>query len=157
MKRYQSIGLGLAVAAMVLFAAGAVPAAQSSARANASSGTTDAIGLIGLLGVLLVTLGAGVRLYDLQRRREQRAMEVQARLSNAFLLASLSGMAITPTVYAPFWSRGPFMIDIAGAVPTPEMRAAAIQLVKRETSGIPQEVHIEDRILVNPRMARYAA
>ena len=157
MKRYQSIGLGLAVAAIVLFAVGASAALAQSSALTASSGTTDVIVLIGLLVVVLVALGTGVRLYDLQRRREQRAMEVQARLSDAFLLGSLSGMAITPTVHAPFWSRGPFTIDLAGSVPTPQMRSAAIELVRRTTSGIPQEVHIEDRMLVNPRMARYAS
>jgi hypothetical protein len=156
MKRYQSIGLGLAVAAMVLFVAVTMAAlAQTPAPppTNAPSDTTDVTVLIGLIAVLLV-LGTGVRLYDLQRRREQRAMELQARLSDAFLLASVSGVAITPTVHAPFWSRDPLVIDIAGFVATPAMRDAVIQFVRRETLGGSQELHIEDRILVNPRMAR---
>ena len=39
----------------------------------------------------------------------------------------------------------------------PELRDLALQLVRRETAGIAQESRIEDRILLNPRVARYVA
>jgi hypothetical protein len=161
MTRFQSIGVGLAVAAFVLLGTATTAAlaeAVTPPPTSAPAGTGGVMVLVGLIVVLLLGLGTAVRLYDLQRRREQRAMELQARLSDAFLLEpSLSQVAITPTVHAPLWPRAPLTIDVAGSVPTPEMRDAAIQLVRRETAGIAQELHIDDRILVNPRMTRRAA
>jgi hypothetical protein len=161
MKRFQSIGLGLLVAAMgglEVLTTAALAQAPASPPANTPSGTAGALVLVGLIVALVVALGIAVRLYDLQRRREQRAMELQARLSDAFLLEpSMSDMAITPTVHAPFWPRGPLTIELAGTLPTPEMRDAAIELVRRETSGVAQELRIEDRMTVNRRVARRVA
>jgi hypothetical protein len=114
---------------------------------------TQWIVVIGLLLVLVATLVAGVSLYDLRRRREDRAMELQARLSDAMLLEpALVEAAVTPTVHASSWPRGPFTIAVAGAVPSPEIRYAALALVRRETAGIGRDVQIEDHIVVNPRM-----
>jgi len=49
------------------------------------------------------------------------------------------------------------VIEVAGSVPSPELRDAVLELVRRGTTGIAQEVRIEDRILVNPRRARSIA
>ena len=57
----------------------------------------------------------------------------------------------------PFSSRGTLVVDVAGYVPTPEVRDAAIQLVRRETAGLDQPIRIEDRILVNARRHHHAA
>jgi len=157
MKHSQSIASGMAVSATALSLVTAPAFAQTPGPA-ASGSSSAIVGLIILVAAVVIAVGIAVRLYDLGRRREQKALELQSRLSDAFFMSpSLSAAAITPTVYAPLWSRGPITIDVAGSVPSPELRDAALELVRRETSRSAQEVRIEDRILINPAMARSIA
>jgi hypothetical protein len=149
MKLYRTIRLALTVVST-----GACVAMPTAARAQTPETTTSSgtIGVIVLAALLVVASGIAVGLYDRQRRREQKALELQARLSDALLLdPSLPGLTITPTVQMPFSSRGTLVVDVAGYVPTLEVRDAAIQLVRRETAGLDQPIRIEDRMLVNAR------
>jgi hypothetical protein len=127
--------------------------AQATAPTGGSSGTIG-----GAIALVMVALAIGVGLYDLQRRREQKALELQARLSDAlFQNPVLPGLAITPTVHAPFWPSGPVVVDLAGSAPSPGLRDAVLQVVRREADRISNPLRVEDRIAVNPRTGRYAA
>jgi hypothetical protein len=160
MTRLQSILFGLVVAALAFVAAPppASPQAVAPGTAEPVSGTGTVIALVAVALTLLVALGIIIRLYDLRRQREQRAMELQAKLSDAlFLEPALSTFAITPTVRAPMWPRAPLSVEISGAVPTGQHRDAAFQLVRRETSGLAQDLHLENHVVVDPRRFMHAA
>jgi hypothetical protein len=114
--------------------------------------------LLALVAVSLTALIMAIRLYDMKRRQEESAMILQAKLSDALLLdPSLSEYPITATVHVPMRQRSRVTVDIAGSVPSPELRGAALQIVKRQTAGLRREVRIEDRMIVNPAVARHAA
>jgi hypothetical protein len=94
MKLYRTIRLALTVVST-----GACVAMPTAARAQTPETTTSSgtIGVIVLAALLVVAVGIAVGLYDRQRRREQKALELQARLSDALLLdPSLPGLTIRP-------------------------------------------------------------
>jgi hypothetical protein len=110
-----------------------------------------------VVGLLLIT-GIVVKVYDMKRKREDEAVALQARLSDAMLTEpSLAGLPITPTVEVPFGWHPQAVVTISGTVPTPELRAAALQLGLREMAPMRSEYRIEDRLFVDRMMARRAA
>jgi len=103
---------------------------------------------------LLVIVGVGVKLYDLRRRRESEAVQLQAQISDALMRDQLLyGVPIMATARAPFWRRSPATIEIAGQVPSPQARETALRIVRAEASRIRPDVQIEDRLAVVPRHA----
>ena len=107
-----------------------------------------AIVILLLLG-LLVVVGAGVKLYDLTRKREAVGVHLQARISDALLRdPGLFALAVTATAHVPWWSGTPVRLDVAGRVPTPEARARVLRLVEDEARQMRPDVAIVDRLEV---------
>ncbi len=110
-----------------------------------------------LVVVLLIAVGVMVKLYDLRRKREDEAVALQARLSDALLAEpSLGSLPLVPTVRIPM--RGsPVTIEIVGTVPRPELRQAAIDLVVREAARSVKSYRVDARISIDSMMQRRAA
>jgi hypothetical protein len=110
-----------------------------------------------LVVVLLIAVGVMVKLYDLRRKREDEAVALQARLSDALLAEpSLSSLPLVPTVRIPM--RGsPVSIEIVGTVPRPELRQAAVDLVVREAARSVKSYRVDARISIDSMMQRRAA
>src|ERR1700730_10551786 len=110
-----------------------------------------------LVVVLLIAVGVMVKLYDLRRKREDEAVALQARLSDALLAdPSLSSLPLVPTVRIPM--RGsPVTVEIAGTVPRPEFRQAAVALVVREAARSVKSYRVDARISIDSNMQRRAA
>jgi hypothetical protein len=110
-----------------------------------------------LVVALLIAVGVMVKLYDLRRKREDEAVALQARLSDALLAEpSLSSLPLVPTVRIPM--RGsPVNIEIVGTVPRPEFRQAAVDLVVREAARSVKSYRVDARISVDSMMQRRAA
>jgi len=162
--RRASIALGAVVApaTAATWVLAQTPATPTAPPLTAPPDTTASHGglllVVAAVAVLLAVLITAVRLYDLKRRQEQSAMTLQAKLSDALLLEpSLSDFPIVAIVYAPLRKRSPVIVDIAGPVPSLELRDLVLRIVKRETAGIGREVRIEDRMVVHPLVARHAA
>jgi hypothetical protein len=129
----------------------------ASAPAPGETGGGLAV-LIMTMVALLAVLVLAVKIFDLKRKREEEAVALQARLSDAlFIDPALAGLPITPTARLPLWRGSPAVVDVAGQTPTQELREAALRLVERELSGSRSDFQIEDRIMVDPLMARHAA
>jgi hypothetical protein len=110
-----------------------------------------------LVVVLLIAVGVMVKLYDLRRKREDEAVALQARLSDALLAEpSLSSLPLVPTVRIPM--RGsPVSVEIVGTVPRAELRQAAIDLVVREAARSVKSYRVDARISIDSMMQRRAA
>src|SRR5438876_2032641 len=110
-----------------------------------------------LVVVLLIAVGVMVKLYDLRRKREDEAVALQARLSDALLAEpSLGSLPLVPTVRIPM--RGsPVTIEIVGTVPRPELRQAAIDFVVREAARSVKSYRVEDRISIDSMRQRRTA
>ena len=129
--------------------AGAVTApAPSVAQTPAPAAPADTSSMLAVVGAvvgLLIIVGIGVKMYDLKRKREAEAVQLQAQLSDALLREG--SMSITPTAHIPLWAGGPVTVELSGAAPeSPEGREAALQLVEREAARIRPDVRVIDRI-----------
>jgi hypothetical protein len=118
-------------------------------------------GALVLLGIVAIALAGAVtaaRFNSMKRRQEQLAMVLRTKLSDALLLEpSLSDYSISVIVHVPLRRRSPVTVDVAGSVPSPELRRAALELVTRQAGGIGREIRIEDRMAVDPAFAKHAA
>jgi len=113
--------------------------------------------VIGAIAVLLI-LGALMKILDLKRQRESEAVVVQAQLADAVLRdPALFSLPITPTARVPLWKGSPVTVEVAGQVPSDDLRRAALHLVEREASHLRPDVRIESRIGVVPTMTRRSA
>jgi len=130
------------------------PAPMPSPEMTSGSG---AFMVAALVVVLLIAVGVMVKLYDLRRKREDEAVALQARLSDALLAEpSLGSLPLVPTVRIPM--RGsPVTIEIVGTVPRPELRQAAIDLVVREAARSVKSYRVDARISIDSMMQRRAA
>jgi len=134
------------------------PAAPPSTSSGASSGGAGAGMVIGVVLALLIVVGIGVKMYDLKRKREAEAVHLQAQVSDALLREqSLFGLPITPTVRVPTWKGSPATIEVAGQVPSPEIRETAMRIIRSEASRIRPDFEIEDRLTVVPTMTTRVA
>jgi len=129
----------------------------SPAAASETSVGGGLVALVFVIGLLAIT-GIAVKLYDMRRKREDEAVALQARLSDALLTEpSLARLPITPTVHVPFRPRGQAVIALTGKVPTPALREAVLQLVIREATFPRGNYRLEDRIFVDTLTSRRAA
>src|SRR5499433_2173440 len=119
------------------------------------SGTVTTVAVIATLLGVLVVLGALIKMLDLKRKRETEAVVVQARISDAVLRdPRLFSLPITPTAHVPLWKGTPVTVEVAGQVPSDDLRDAAFGLIEREAAPMGPEVRVESRIGVVPIMAR---
>jgi hypothetical protein len=130
-----------------------------SVGAPAPSGTeSNGVTVVILVIAMLVIIGALVKILDLKRKREGEAVIVQAQLSDAVLRdPALFSLPITPTAHVPLWKGSPVTVEVAGQVPSDDLRLAALRVVEREASHLRPDVRIESRIGVVPTMARRSA
>lgn len=148
--------ISLLIAGM-LTAVLAGPALAQTAQPPASSGGSSAIPIIVVVGVVLLAIGLTVKLFDLRRKREAQAVQLQAQVSDALLREpQLFNLPITPTARVPFWSGSPATIEVAGQVPTPETKELVLGVVRSEAERLRADVHLEDRLTVVPTVVRAA-
>jgi len=167
MKTIQTTHAALVTSALTLltwpakiWAQGVVgPQATSDVSSGASqSGAVTTTVVVASLLAVLVVLGALIKMLDLKRKRDSEAVVVQARISDAVLRdPRLFSLPITPTAHVPLWKGTPVTVEVAGQVPSDDLREAAIGLIEREASQLGPEVRIESRIGVVPTMARRSA
>lgn len=128
-------------------AASAPPVSQTPG-ATPNVAPRDTVGTLAVVAVvagLLIIVGIGMKMFDLKRKREAEAVQLQAQLSDALLREG--GLTITPTAHIPLWAGGPVTVELSGPAPTsPEGREAALQLVEREAARIRPDVRVIDRI-----------
>src|SRR6266545_4960818 len=75
----------------------------------------------------------------------------------AAVVVLMAMLAIIASVHMSLWGRSAPVVKITGTVPTPELRQAAVQFVKRELSGPGSGARTEDRIVVDPLMVKRVA
>ena len=122
------------------------------------SGTVTTVAVVATLLGVLVVLGVLIKFLDLKRKREGEAVVVQARISDAILRdARLFSLPIIPTAHVPLWKGTPVTVEVAGQVPSDDLRQVVIRLVEREASQLAADVRVESRIGVVPSMVRQSA
>jgi hypothetical protein len=139
---------------------GPTPLAAMTPAVTPDVGAVDAgfMPVVAAVVLLVLIVWSAVKLYDRSRKREEEAVALQARISDALMIElSLSGLSLTPTVRMPLWRRDAVMIELSGSVPRPALRQAAIDLVLREVDSTGKSCTLQDRIAITPaRLGRAA-
>src|SRR5438132_14398272 len=74
---------------------------------------------------------------DLKRKRDGEAVVVQARISDAVLRdPRLFSLPITPTARVPLWKGSPVTVEVAGQVPSDDLRQVALGVIEREATHL---------------------
>jgi hypothetical protein len=108
-----------------------------------------------VVGIAMVT-AVGIVLLEAQRRRDQRAAAFQDRLAEPIARElGQAGVSVLPTVRIPLWKAAtrPAVIQLAGQVPSYDLRDRVVRLVEREATRL-RYFRIEDRIRVTPSAER---
>jgi hypothetical protein len=133
------------------------PPAPTTPAAPAASGGSAALTAAIVVVAMLLLVAVVVKLFDLKRKRESEAVHLQAQISDALLRdQALFGLPITPTAQVPLWRGSPATIEVAGQVPTAELREAVLRIASSEAARIRPDFKIVDRLAVVPSMARAA-
>ncbi len=147
----QSLIAALSLLVLSAVQAWAQAAPTPSPGTPGSGGAGSPVAMVLVIVAALVIVGIGVKLYDLRRRRESEAVQLQARISDALMREQLFfGVPITATARAPLWRRSPATIEVAGQVPSPQVRETALRIVRAEAGRIRSDFQIEDRLAVVP-------
>jgi hypothetical protein len=106
---------------------------------------------------LLVVVGLAVKLFDLRRKREAEAVQLQAQISDALLRdPAFFGLPVVANADVPL-TGGPARIEIVGQVPNEAIREAVLRLAHDEAARIRADFTIEDRLAVVPTLERHVA
>ena len=132
--------------------------AYAQAEVNGEASSAGLVTLIVLLLGLGLLVGVIAKVIDRKRRREEEAVLVQAKASDALLTdSSLGHLPVTVTAHAPFRSGSPVVVEIVGRVARPDQRDAVIRLVMREVAAIRPDYQLVDRLTVDPAVLARAA
>jgi hypothetical protein len=133
------------------------PPGQAPETTAPSGAMTTAV-VVALGIAVLVIIAALAKMADLRRKRETEAVVIQSRLSDAILRdPGLFSFPITPTAHVPLWRGSPVMVEVAGQVPSEDIRQATLRLIEREAAQVRHDVQIESRIGVVPTMVQRSA
>jgi anaerobic C4-dicarboxylate transporter len=107
------------------------------------------------VAAVIVAIVVVARYVSTKRKRLEEALILQARLSDAILReAPLRDVAVTPRARVAVWRGSPVTIEVAGEVPTPELRDTVLRLVRTELSLVRPDVPAEDHLWIVPPMSR---
>jgi hypothetical protein len=114
----------------------------------------DAVSTIVTLSVLVLIVIAIVvvsRYVVTRRKRFEEAVILQSRLTDALACeARLSGLHITPRAHVSGWRQAHVAIEVAGEVPTPELRETVMQIARAEARRFRPDAVSEDHLFIVP-------
>jgi hypothetical protein len=156
-SRLLATALGLFTAALAE-AQTATPPVGVPAANGAGGGASGLFVFLGVMVVLFAVVAVIVKMMDRRRKRNEEAVQLQARIADAMLLDPMLGkLALTASVTAPL-SGSPLAVEVHGEAPSPEIRDEALRLVIREATASALPFHVQDRVTVGtPGAARRAA
>jgi hypothetical protein len=105
-----------------------------------------------ILGVaLLGGLILAVAIVDLRRKRRAQSVAIEGQIADALMREpSLARTMVTTVVNVPLTGRAGPTAEVRGEVEYPELREAAIRVVRQELLRHHPEAQVEDRIFVAP-------
>jgi hypothetical protein len=127
-------------------------ASRSPTPSPTSSDPTTGSALI-LVVLALVVIGIVVvaRRVSARRRRTEEAVILQSQLSDFVLRETqLRGLSITPRARVLGWRKPEVMVEVAGEVPTPDLRDTAMRVVGSEAKRLRPDVTAEDHLFIVP-------
>ncbi len=121
----------------------------------ASGSTASTILTLGFLAVIVIAIIVGVRYVATRRKRIEEAVILQSQLSDRLAReAQLRGLLITPKARVSGWWGSQVTIEVAGEVPTPDLRETVMRTVGAEAWRLRPDVITVDHLFLNPPVQR---
>jgi hypothetical protein len=122
----------------------------SPSPAAAGSTATTVLTLVIIAAIVIVVI-VGARLLATRRKQVEQAVILQSQLSDFVARESrLRGLRITPKARVSGWHRSQIEIEIAGEVPTPELRETVMRIVGDEAHRSRPDVLTLDHLFIVP-------
>jgi hypothetical protein len=156
------IASGLATTVSLLIAStfsgwAQTPGAQGSTSA-AGGGTAGTLLTLGVLAVIVLAVVVGARYLSARRKRMEEAAVIQSQLSDLVAREpQLHGLLITPRARLSGWWTSQVTVEVAGEVPTPELRETVMRIVGAEAWRLRPDVITLDHLFIVPPMHVSAA
>lgn len=130
------------------------PASPTPAPSGSAATANGAMALVFVVALVVVIVVAAWYV-STRRKRLEEAGILQARLSDVIAReAQFRGLVVVPKARVPAWRGTPVTIEVAGKVPTPELREAVMRIVRTEASRARPDVITEDHLFIVPQMDR---
>ena len=121
----------------------------------ASGSSASTILTLGFLAVIVIAIVVVARYVVTRRKRIEEAVILQSQLSDALAReAQLRGLHITPRAHVSGWRRSQVTIEVAGEVPTPELRGTVMQIARAEARRLRPDVIPVDHLFIVPPVQR---
>ena len=105
----------------------------------------------GLLAVVVVAIIAVARFVAARQKRTTEVLILQSQLSDAVAReAVLRGLRINPRARVSGWRKSQVTVEVAGEVPTPELREKAMRIVQAEAWRLRSDVNTVDHLFIVP-------
>jgi hypothetical protein len=110
---------------------------------------------LGLLAVVVVAIIVVARFVSMRRKRLTEALIFQSQLSDAVAREPLlRGLRINPRAHVSGWRRSQVTVEVAGEVPTPDLREKAMRMVRAEAWRLRPDVNTVDHLFIVPPRQR---
>ena len=150
------IASGLVTAVTLLIGSTVHSWAQGSTVSSAPSptsggGTAGTVLTLVVLAVIVIGIVVVARRVSARRRRIEEAVILQSQLSDFVLRETqLRGLSITPRARVLGWRKPEVTVEVAGEVPTPDLRDTAMRVVASEAKRLRPDVTAEDHLFIVP-------
>ena len=114
---------------------------------------------LGVLVAIVIAVVVGARYVSMRRQRIDEAVILQSQLSDVVAREpQLHGLVIRPTARVSGWRQSKVTIEVAGEVPTPELRETVMRIVGAEAWRLrPDVITLDHLFIVPPRNVSAAA
>ncbi|HZO42456.1 MAG TPA: hypothetical protein VFE97_24800 [Methylomirabilota bacterium] len=129
------------------------PGASSSPTPSPTSSdpTTGSALILVVLALVVIGIVVVARRVSARRRRTEEAVILQSQLSDFVLRETqLRGLSITPRARVLGWRKPEVTVEVAGEVPTPDLRDTAMRVVSSEAKRLRPDVTAEDHLFIVP-------
>jgi hypothetical protein len=112
---------------------------------------------VAVLVVIMIAVIVGARHFSARRKQMEAAAVLQSQLSDIVARESqLHGLIITPRVRVSGWRATHVTLEVAGEVPTPELRETVMRVVGAEAWRLKPGVITLDHLFIVPPMTASA-
>lgn len=151
------IASGLATTVALLIGSSRSSWAQGSGATSppspspAAGSAASTVLTLGVIAVIVIAIVVGARYLAARRKQVEEAVILQSQLSDIVARESqLRGLPLTPRARVSGWRRPQVTIEVAGDVPTPELRETVMRIVGAEARRIRPDVITEDHLFIVP-------
>ena len=110
---------------------------------------------LGVLVVIVVAAIIGARYISARRKLIEEAMILQSQLWDIVARdPQLHGLSITPRARVSGWRTSQMTVEVAGEVPTPELRETAMRIVRAEAWRLRADTITLDHLFIVPPARR---